>query len=175
MKRNDLTVGTDYAYTPRARAGDVAAVGASRVTLLDKDWWYTPTYVPGGINADPPLAVLPDGTTVRTHAYNIGYNTPGAGVLVRDERGHVWDCPLSMLRYPWAEHADRSRRQRQQGQARIDAHMRARREADQARTDLLDRFPEIRARRNLMGEGPADFSFTTSGLAGLLADLGVKR
>ena len=175
MKRKDLTVGTDYAYTNRPRAGDIAAVGASRVTLLDKGWWYTPAYVPGGFATEPPLEVLPDGTTVRTHAYNSGSGTPGAGVLVRDERGHVWDCPPSMLRYPWAEHADRSRRQRQQDQARIDAYMRARREADQARKDLLDRFPEILTRRHLTGDGPADFSFTTGDLAGLLADLGVER
>lgn len=174
MKRKDLTVGTDYAYTNRPRAGDVAAVGASRVTLLDKGWWHTPTF-PGGLVTDPPLAALPDGTTVRTHAYNIGSSTPGAGVLVRDERGHVWDCPPAMLHYPWDEHADRSRRQRQQDQARIDARIRARREADQARKDLLDRFPEILTRRNLTGEGPADFSFTTGDLAGLLADLGVER
>ena len=174
MKRNDLTVGTDYAYTNRPRAGDIAAVGASRVTLLDKGWWHTPIY-PGGLVTDPPLAALPDGTTVRTHAYNIGSSTPGAGVLVRDERGHVWDCHPAALHYPWAEHADRSRRQRQQDRERVDARVRARRASAQAHADLVARFPEVREHRNLPGADAHDFCFTTEGLAALLNALGVTR
>ena len=175
MKRADLTVGTDYAYTNRTpKPGDLAAVGASRVTVIDKGWWTTPT-PPGGLGTEPPLEVLPDGTTVRTHAYHAGSGTPGAGVLVRDERGNVWDCPPAMLRYPWAEHDDRSRRQRQRDRERVDARVRARRASAQAHADLVARFPEVREHRNLPGEDAHDFCFTTEGLAALLNALGVER